>query len=800
MMSAPKFQPYKFDAIMLDGGLDEVTPPLRIKPGYCRRAQNHEIDINGGYKVVSGYERFDGRTRPSDATYSMLPVTITGSYAVGNTINGVSSGATAVIAEATSTHFIITRIVGVFAAGGETINIGGSPVATSSGGTIASGASTAKLDAQYKNAAADIYRSSITSVDATGTGSVRGIFRLNDVMYAIRDNSGGTAAGLWKSTTSGWVSVPLGNKVNFTLGKAELVQGGTLTQGGVTAPINRVVLTSGAWTNATLVTSGAFDSDVNWTKGANWSIASGVATASAATSDLSQNISVFAGYTYEVTFTIKSFTGGTVTPYVGGAAGTARASDATFTETIVASNTTSPTLKFTASGFTGSIDNVSVRLINAAGTLILGTVTGGSFAAGVATDGSSGSATLSGAQSAITLTVGGTYETVKHTFGTSERIYGCSGVQRGFEFDGTVYVPINTGLSDALDKPTHVIVHKEHLFFSVGSSVMHSAIDDPYNWTALLGAAEIPVGDTVSGFALQPGAEVAGGALAIYSRNRTNILYGSSAADWNLANYSDEQGAYARTMARIGGMTLSFDDKGISILESSANYGNFQSVSLSRLMQKTVNSKRSAVSMSCISTDKNQYRLFFTDKTAIYATLDGNKLRGLMPMLFGHYPTCIWSGEDNDGNEVIFFGSTNGMVYQMDRGTSFDGDPIESYIHIAFTPSKSVRQKKRYKNATIEISGDGYYEFSFGYELGYASSEIEQPSDQSFAVSFEAVNWDSFTWDSFAWDGVQLSPTTVSMTGSAENLSIILRSSSDYFSPALFSSIILQYIPRRGLR
>jgi hypothetical protein len=112
-------------------------------------------------------------------------------------------------------------------------------------------------------------------------------------------------------------------------------------------------------TFAEYVTNGAFASDTGWTKGTGWAIAAGVASATTASTALSQTsaITLVAGYTYTITYTVTR-SAGTVTPSIGGTAGTARSSAATFTETIVAGAT--QILAFTGVGFTGTIDNVSV--------------------------------------------------------------------------------------------------------------------------------------------------------------------------------------------------------------------------------------------------------------------------------------------------------------------------------------------------------------------------------------------------------------------------------------------------------
>lgn len=113
----PKFTPKQLDPIVFNGGLDVVTPPLQIPTGYCRAAQNYEIDINGGYTGITGYERFDGRPKPSNASYAILPATITGSFAVGNRLTGLTSGATGVIAGSGDGYFVMTKITGTFVSG-----------------------------------------------------------------------------------------------------------------------------------------------------------------------------------------------------------------------------------------------------------------------------------------------------------------------------------------------------------------------------------------------------------------------------------------------------------------------------------------------------------------------------------------------------------------------------------------------------------------------------------------------------------------------------------------------------------
>jgi hypothetical protein len=108
------------------------------------------------------------------------------------------------------------------------------------------------------------------------------------------------------------------------------------------------------------VTNGAFATDTDWTKGAGWTIAAGVATATGAIStSLSQTAAyqLIEGRSYYVTYTATR-SAGTVTINIGGTAGSARSSSATFSEIIVAGAT--QTIEFTTSGFTGTVDALTV--------------------------------------------------------------------------------------------------------------------------------------------------------------------------------------------------------------------------------------------------------------------------------------------------------------------------------------------------------------------------------------------------------------------------------------------------------
>ena len=684
-MAQPQVQMPKvnYDLIHLAGGLDQVTPTLSLPAGYARRAANFECSINGGYTRIAGYERYDGHANPSDANYNVLVCVLTGAVAVGNTVTGVTSGATGKVIARTDSKVVITRETGTFLTG-ETIQVGSTSVGsiTSVQGMDIDGLT----DATYRGLAADEYRTSISAVP--GSGSILGVAYFNGTVYAWRNNAGGTAANIYKSSSSGWVQVALGYEIKFDSGTAEIFDGQTINglTSGASAVVSRVVLESGAW------------------------------------------------------------------------------------------STSNATGKLILSTVVGTfVDNETIRVSTV------------------------NKAVADGTTSAITLLPSGRVETMIGNFGggtVNTKIYGCDGKNRGFEFDGAVYVPIKTGMT--VDVPTRVAVHKNHLFFAFTESLQFSSIGDPYKWTPLLGAGEIALNGTITNLLILPGNQTTG-ALGVYTRNDTNILYGTSEANFQLSTFNSGTGGLPYTSQNMD-QAYVLDDRGVMNMNTSLNYGNFESNALTLRIRPFIQARRNLATASVLNREKGQYRIFFSDGTGIYMTFNGSKVLGIMPVQFPNPATCCVEGETPDGASTSFFGSTNGFVYRLDAGTSFDGAPIPANINLVYNSVKSPRVLKRFRRASVEMTGDSYAEISFGYDLGYRSVELQQANAALYTNDLRSSYWDEMTWDNFVWDGRDISPSEVEVLGTAENMAIQLSSVSAIIKPFTVNSIIVHYSMRRGLR
>lgn len=114
---------------------------------------------------------------------------------------------------------------------------------------------------------------------------------------------------------------------------------------------------------ADVIVNGNFAVDADWTKGAGWTIAAGKATATGAIStDLTAAVDPLTlGDWYQTEYTISGYAAGNVRLRLGGiGTNNAQAANGTFTDTARAIGTS---LVMVAAGFTGSIDNLSAKVL-----------------------------------------------------------------------------------------------------------------------------------------------------------------------------------------------------------------------------------------------------------------------------------------------------------------------------------------------------------------------------------------------------------------------------------------------------
>lgn len=442
---------------------------------------------------------------------------------------------------------------------------------------------------------------------------------------------------------------------------------------------------------------------------------------------------------------------------------------------------------------------------DAAGIFIIGPITNGPFAAGMASGGSpgAGQSTLSGAETANTLLPGGRFEFENYNFfGTSGsfRMYGVDGVNSAFEWDGSVFVPIFTGNTN--DTPTHLAINEYHLMLAFEKgSLQNSATGTPYLWSGG-GAAEIGTGDELIGLKKEVGS-----ALAVICRNRTFNLQGKNTTDspWDLKTVSDESGGIEWTVQRIG-KTRYLDDRGFTEMAAVQEYGDFKDSVYSQLIEPMILAQKGNVTASVIIKTKSQYRIFFNDGTGIICTFNGDKVAGFSLIRYTNAAgssipvRCVSNGEDSLGTEVIFFGSDDGYVYQMDKGTSFDGGEVTATAFISYANLDSPTRDKQFKKITLEADGSAGTELKYNVLLDYSTGRSPAGIQLSTVMTAGGSLWNAVLWNAFNWASSDVSQIEDNIDGIGRNIAIQFSSTSIYTEPHTLYGITYHFIYRKLVR
>ena len=409
--------------------------------------------------------------------------------------------------------------------------------------------------------------------------------------------------------------------------------------------------------------------------------------------------------------------------------------------------------------------------------------------------------TMTNSEADVTLSPDGAYEfdiANVEGFGATDKLYGADGVNKAFQWDGTSFLQITTGMTT--DAPKYVREHKNFLFLAfTEGSLQWSSIGDPFTWSVLTGSTEVAVAGEITGIERVPG-----DVLHIATRSRTYLLYGSTTVGgsdpWNLRQHARTVGCLPGSLQRMWSNIFA-DDRGLMYLENTEAYGNFMDGTLSTPIQPLYNTQRSKITCSTINRTKNQYRLFFNDKSAFYLTFVNREVIGIMTENFEDQFQCSFSGEASDGTERIFMGSDDGFVHELDSGTSFDGAVVDFYMRANFNHGGAMEIRKHFKRVSLDIDCEGT-SVSVNTQVILGYEDLEEASAETLPVTFSGGDayWNVGNWESFSWSTPGTNRAELQISGVADNISLNIAGSHTYEKPHTVYSALFHYLPRRRYR
>ena len=601
-----------------------------------------------------------------------------------------------------------------------------------------------------------------------GEGAVLGVWVFNGDVYAFRNASGGATAAMHKSTSTGWEEVDLGTALNFdgTTADGEPIPGNTGTP-------TTIVGAGGAQGDLMGITYNG-----EWTTGAKGTM-------------VLINITGTFVDDEALNMPLISFDNGETEPTVGD---TITGSTSGETAIITSVRLSSGAWDATAAGYFSVKDNT--------GTWTDGEdiqINGIKYAEIAAASQPSNVtvAKADGTQYAQTLQPGGLYEFTNYNFRgetSGFSMFGVNTVDNGFSYDGTTFVKNKTGMDT--DTPEHIAAHPNHLFYSfTNGSIQHSSITAPNVWNVITGSAELAIGDAVSGFSTE-----VNNVMSVFTRNDAYMLYGTSAVDWELRKFHAGAGAIPYTLQKMD-QTFFLDDRGISSIFTVQYFGDFQSAVASDKIDPYIQSKKDNAIASLRVRGKNQYRLYFDDKTGVEMTFINKKNQGLMPFTLTNQIKCTASAEDADGFEVLYGGFDDGYVRRLDSGTSFDGATVGSFVRTAYYHYDSPGSRKRFRELGLEINADTSTTLTVTptYDFGGTFTPKTSPVSSSYSVTVAADQWNEDDISNSNTGVTVLASERIKINGIGTNMGLIIANSSIYDKPITLQGAIVDFTPR-GVR
>ena len=603
-----------------------------------------------------------------------------------------------------------------------------------------------------------------------GEGNVNGVWVFSGDVYAFRNKSGGATAGMYKSTSTGWSEVDLGTALNFDAtveagepipgdaGTATTIKGATSTAEGDLMGITY----HGNWETGAAGTMVL--TNITGTFSDNESLQMPLLAFDAGSVELSEGDAITGATSGETaTVTSVTITGGTIA--AGDAAGYISVKDNSGTWT------DDEDIQF---------NGITYAVVNGASEPTQVNV-----------------AVADGTQYEQTLEPGGLYEFTNYNFRgqtTGFTMYGVNTVDKGFSWDGTTFIKYSTGMDT--DTPQHIAAHQKHLFYSYpNGSIQHSSLVTPNVWSAISGAAELAIGDNVSGFSTE-----VNNVMSVFTRNDAYMLYGSGVSDWELRKFHAGAGAIPYTLQKMD-QTFFLDDRGISSIFTVQYFGDFQSAVASDKIDPYIQSKKDNAVASLRVRGKNQYRLYFNDKTGVEMTFINKRNQGLMPFTLTHQIICAASVEDATGFEVLYGGFDDGYVRRIDSGTSFDGDTVDSFIRSSYYHYDSPGARKRFRELGLEMNADTSTTITVtpSYDFGGTFTPKTSPVSSEYSVVVAADAWNQDDISNSDTGITVVASERIKINGIGLNMGLIIANSSIYDKPITLQGAIVDFTPR-GVR
>lgn len=275
-----------------------------------------------------------------------------------------------------------------------------------------------------------------------------------------------------------------------------------------------------------------------------------------------------------------------------------------------------------------------------------------------------------------------------------------------------------------LQGASHVAVFKGTVFYAKGNSLYFSAPFNEVDFSAANGAGVISVSHDITGLI------VFREQLIIFSRNKIQRLVGTTVADFAVQPITDSIGCLdSDTIQEVGGDIMYLAPDGIRLLSATDRIGDFGlEVASDPIVADAKSFTDISVSFcSIVLREKAQYRIF-----GYVGSEQAQTAKGLIATKFsaqgaGNVSWATTSGikayvadsKYTSSSEQTVFANEDGYVYELEVGSSFDGQPIEAIYESPYMAVTDPRTRKTFYKLTTYVELEGTVSLTLGVKYDF---------------------------------------------------------------------------------
>lgn len=303
-----------------------------------------------------------------------------------------------------------------------------------------------------------------------------------------------------------------------------------------------------------------------------------------------------------------------------------------------------------------------------------------------------------------------------------------------------------TGSTDVLGAE-NVAVFKDTAFYAKGNSLYFTAPFTVDDFSAANGAGSINVANEITGLA------VFRDQLIVFTTDSIKRITGNTAADFLASPITDRIGCVnGDTIQEVGGDIMYLAPDGIRLLSATDRIGDFGLDIASDPIAKDATKFLGSTPNFCsvLMREKAQYRIF-----AYVESEQHEAAKGLIATKFISQGASGISWSETKGikayvadsrysgtAETVAFANTDGYVYELDTGSSFDALPIEAIYESPYMPLSDPQMRKSFYKMTLyaEPTGSMSLDLNVKYDFGSTTNTgVIQPPTQNVESTGTAV-------------------------------------------------------------